>query len=37
VTYPHEDHIYAARESRLHVLAESFDWFDKYVKHAKKE
>lgn len=37
VMYPHEDHIYAARESRLHVLAESFDWFDKYVKHAKKE
>ncbi|WP_157995361.1 S9 family peptidase [Peristeroidobacter soli] len=37
VMYPHEDHIYAARESRLHVLAESFDWFDKYVKHARKE
>jgi dipeptidyl aminopeptidase/acylaminoacyl peptidase len=37
VMYPHEDHIYAARESRLHVLAESFDWFDKYVKNAKKE
>jgi len=29
---PFEDHIYAARETRLHVLAEAFDWFDKYVK-----
>ncbi len=32
---PFEDHIYAARETRLHVLAESFDWFDQYVKKAK--
>ncbi|ROT97397.1 S9 family peptidase [Altererythrobacter sp. FM1] len=32
---PYEDHAYAARESRLHVLAESFDWFDQYVKNAK--
>lgn len=32
VMMPYEDHIYAARESRLHVLAEAFDWFDKYVK-----
>ncbi|MHA6724008.1 S9 family peptidase [Sphingomonas sp. RS2018] len=31
---PLEDHIYAARETRLHVLAETFDWFDKYVKRA---
>ncbi len=36
VMMPYEDHIYAARESRLHVLAEEFDWFDKYVKKAKK-
>ncbi|MEX6634547.1 S9 family peptidase [Hyphococcus lacteus] len=36
VMYPFEDHIYAARESRLDVLAEEFDWFDKYVKNAKK-
>lgn len=32
---PFEDHIYAARETRLHVLAEAFDWFDKYVKKAE--
>ena len=31
---PLEDHIYAARETRLHVLAETFDWFDKYLKKA---
>ena len=37
VTYPYEDHIYAARESRMHVLAEEFAWFDKYVKNAKKK
>lgn len=34
---PFEDHIYAARETRLHVLAEAFDWFDKYVKQGKEE
>ncbi len=32
VMLPFEDHIYAARETRLDVLAEAFDWFDKYVK-----
>ncbi|WP_191229145.1 S9 family peptidase [Aurantiacibacter xanthus] len=31
---PYEDHAYVARESRLHTLAEAFDWFDTYVKHA---
>lgn len=31
---PFEDHIYAARETRLHVLADAFEWFDKYVKKA---
>jgi dipeptidyl aminopeptidase/acylaminoacyl peptidase len=28
---PHESHGYRARESVLHVLAEMFEWFDKYV------
>ena len=32
VLLPHEDHGYAARESVGHVLAETVDWFDKYVK-----
>jgi dipeptidyl aminopeptidase/acylaminoacyl peptidase len=32
VLLPGESHGYAARESVLHVLAEQFDWFDKYVK-----
>jgi dipeptidyl aminopeptidase/acylaminoacyl peptidase len=31
VLLPHESHGYAARESVLHVLAESFEWFDKHV------
>ena len=35
VILPHEEHGYEARESNLHVLAEMFDWFDKYVKNAK--
>ncbi len=35
VLLPHEDHGYAAKESVEHVLAETIDWFDKYVKHAK--
>jgi dipeptidyl aminopeptidase/acylaminoacyl peptidase len=29
---PHESHGYRARESVLHVLAEMFEWLDKYVK-----
>ncbi len=33
---PHESHGYQARESVLHVLAESFAWFDKYVKTAPR-
>lgn len=37
VMSPYEEHIYVARETRLHVLAEMFDWFDKYVKNAKKK
>lgn len=32
---PHESHGYSARESVLHVLAEMFDWFDRYVKNRK--
>jgi dipeptidyl aminopeptidase/acylaminoacyl peptidase len=34
VTLPHEAHGYAARESNLHVLAETIEWLDKYVKNA---
>ncbi len=33
VMLPHESHGYRARESVLHVLAEMFNWFDKYVKN----
>lgn len=32
VMLPHESHGYRGRESVLHTLAESFDWFDTYVK-----
>jgi dipeptidyl aminopeptidase/acylaminoacyl peptidase len=32
VMLPYESHGYSARESILHVLAEMFDWCDKYVK-----
>ncbi len=35
VYLPYESHGYSARESVLHVLAEMFDWFDKYVKNRK--
>ncbi|MEM6290807.1 MAG: prolyl oligopeptidase family serine peptidase [Myxococcota bacterium] len=34
VMLPHESHGYAARESVLHVLAESFRWLDTHVKDA---
>jgi dipeptidyl aminopeptidase/acylaminoacyl peptidase len=33
VMLPYESHGYSARESVLHVLAEMFEWFDKYVKN----
>ena len=33
VLLPHESHGYRARESVLHVLAEMFDWADRYVKN----
>jgi len=32
VTLPYESHGYAARESNLHVMAETLNWLDKYVK-----
>ncbi|MHA6287811.1 prolyl oligopeptidase family serine peptidase [Maricaulis sp. CAU 1757] len=32
VMLPHESHGYRARESVLHVLAESIDWLDRWVK-----
>jgi dipeptidyl aminopeptidase/acylaminoacyl peptidase len=35
VLLPYESHGYSARESVLHVLAESFEWADKYVKNRK--
>ncbi|HEY0876374.1 MAG TPA: prolyl oligopeptidase family serine peptidase [Vicinamibacterales bacterium] len=35
VTLPNESHGYAARESVFHTLAETVNWFDKYVKNAK--
>ena len=35
VMLPYESHGYAARESVLDVLAEMFEWFDKYVKNKK--
>jgi dipeptidyl aminopeptidase/acylaminoacyl peptidase len=35
VILPGESHAYVARESVLHVLAESFEWFDRHVKNAE--
>ena len=34
VLLPHESHGYSARESVLHVLAESIEWLDAHVKEA---
>ncbi|MBN8588862.1 MAG: prolyl oligopeptidase family serine peptidase [Rhodothermia bacterium] len=34
VVLPHESHGYAARESNLHLLWETVQWLDKYVKNA---
>lgn len=34
VLLPHESHRYAARETLLHVAAESLQWFDRFVKNA---
>ncbi|HLA69830.1 MAG TPA: hypothetical protein VJN65_09010, partial [Bacteroidota bacterium] len=33
VMLPFESHGYSARESILHVLAESFEWADRFVKN----
>ena len=33
VLLPHESHGYLARESVLHVLAEQFEWADRFVKY----
>jgi len=30
VVLPYESHGYAAKESILHCLAETYDWLDKY-------
>ncbi len=35
VTLPGEAHGYAARESNMHVVAETLQWLDKHVKNAK--
>ena len=32
VMLPHESHGYVARESLLHMLWETIEWLDKYVK-----
>ena len=34
VTLPAEAHGYAARESNMHVVAETINWLDRYVKNA---
>jgi dipeptidyl aminopeptidase/acylaminoacyl peptidase len=34
VTLPGEAHGYSARESNMHVMAETVEWLDKYVKNA---
>jgi dipeptidyl aminopeptidase/acylaminoacyl peptidase len=36
VTLPLESHGYSGRESTMHTLAEMVNWFDKYVKNARK-
>jgi dipeptidyl aminopeptidase/acylaminoacyl peptidase len=36
VTLPHEAHGYSARESNLHVMAETIAWLDKHVKNAPR-
>ncbi len=35
VMLPHESHSYRSRESVLHVLWETYEWMDKYVKNAE--
>jgi dipeptidyl aminopeptidase/acylaminoacyl peptidase len=36
VTLPYESHGYAARESNMHVVAETLNWLDRYVKQARR-
>jgi len=36
VMLPHEQHGYRARESRLHLLWEQYEWLEKYVKNPQK-
>ena len=36
VQLPYESHGYAGKENVLHVLAEQFNWLEKYVKNAPK-
>ena len=35
VSLPFESHSYAGRENVLHMLAEQYEWLEKYVKNAK--
>jgi dipeptidyl aminopeptidase/acylaminoacyl peptidase len=35
LTLPHESHGYSARQSNMHVVAETINWLDKYVKNSK--
>lgn len=35
ISLPFESHGYAAQENLLHVLAEQYEWLEKYVKNAK--
>ena len=37
VTLPAEAHGYSARESNLHVITETINWLDKYVKNGAKQ
>ncbi|HVL68215.1 MAG TPA: prolyl oligopeptidase family serine peptidase [Vicinamibacterales bacterium] len=37
VTLPHEAHGYVARESNMHVVAETINWLDRYVKNAGRK
>lgn len=36
VSLPFESHSYAGRENLLHLLAEQFEWLEKYVKPLQK-
>ena len=37
VTLPHEAHGYLARESNFHVVAETLNWPDNYVRNAPRK